>query len=191
MKKSERTKLRILESARELFALQGYSGVTMKDICERAGLSRGGLYRYYSSTEDVFIHIIELDRQQSYDKLNSAVENGKTADEILEGYFASEVEKLLNPLHNIDHAISEFSKNSLKGRQVVLRHSEESVALVSSIITVGQNQGIYHEGDPYPMARHVIWLIAGMASQSTLIGLKEEETMLQIELLRKWLKSKG
>ena len=79
MKKSERTKLRILESARELFALQGYSGVTMKDICERAGLSRGGLYRYYSSTEDVFIHIIELDRKKSFDMLKIEVKFGAPA----------------------------------------------------------------------------------------------------------------
>jgi len=189
VKKSERTKLRILESARELFALQGYSSVTMKDICERAGLSRGGLYRYYSSTEDVFVHIIELDRDMAYDMLHTAVENGKTADDILQGYFEKEVKNLLNPLHNIDHAICEFAKNSSRGRQIVLRSSEESVALVSSIIMVGQNQGLYHTGDPNPMARHVIWLIEGMALQASLFGLSEKETELQVELLRAWLRA--
>ena len=188
IKKSEKTKLRILESARELFALHGYSGVTMKDICERAGLSRGGLYRYYSSTEDVFTHIIDLDRTTSFNMLYSAVEVGKTADEILQGYFVGEISNVLNPLHNIDHAICEFAKNSVKGKQVVLRRAEENVALVSSIIRVGQEQGIYHQGDPYPMARHVIWLIAGMAMQSSLIGLKEEDISVQIELLRRWLR---
>ena len=39
--KGERTRERILENAADLFAEKGYTAVTMKDVCEATGLSRG------------------------------------------------------------------------------------------------------------------------------------------------------
>lgn len=48
--KGEKTKQDIREKAYQLFAEKGFKAVTMKDICELTGLSRGGLYRHYEST---------------------------------------------------------------------------------------------------------------------------------------------
>ena len=52
--KSAQKKKLILETARTVFSLKGYRGVTMKDIVEACGISRGGLYLYFSSTEEIF-----------------------------------------------------------------------------------------------------------------------------------------
>ena len=41
--KGEKTKRFICENAFQLFAEKGFKDVTMKDICEKTGLSRGGL----------------------------------------------------------------------------------------------------------------------------------------------------
>lgn len=43
--KGELTKQDIREKAYQLFAQKGFKEVTMKDICELTGLSRGGLCR--------------------------------------------------------------------------------------------------------------------------------------------------
>ena len=45
-KKGSETKRLIKEQAYKLFAIRGFKDVTMKDICEITGLSRGGLYRH-------------------------------------------------------------------------------------------------------------------------------------------------
>ncbi len=42
--KGEKTKQDIREKAYQLFVEKGFKEVTMKDICELTGLSRGGLY---------------------------------------------------------------------------------------------------------------------------------------------------
>ena len=42
--KKERTREGILEASYELFARDGFNKITMKDICEATGMSRGGLY---------------------------------------------------------------------------------------------------------------------------------------------------
>ena len=53
-KKGEDTKKLIREKAVSLFARKGFKNVTMKDICSVTGLSRGGLYRHYNSTQQIF-----------------------------------------------------------------------------------------------------------------------------------------
>lgn len=66
-KKGDRTKQFIKEKAKILFAEKGFKIVTMKDICEATGLSRGGLYRHYNSTHVIFSEIISefLDDQNN------------------------------------------------------------------------------------------------------------------------------
>lgn len=56
--KAENTKERIRQEAYRLFADKGFKEVTMTDICKKTGLSRGGLYRYYSGTDEIFTEIL-------------------------------------------------------------------------------------------------------------------------------------
>ncbi len=55
--KAERKKKLIRETAREVFIRKGFKDVTMKDIAQTAGISRGGLYLYYSSTEELLLDV--------------------------------------------------------------------------------------------------------------------------------------
>ena len=56
--KGEKTKQLILDTAYRLFAEYGFTRVNMKMLCERTGLSRGGLYRHYESTAQIFLEIL-------------------------------------------------------------------------------------------------------------------------------------
>ena len=64
MNKKERTRESILEAAYELYARDGFNRITMKDICEVTGMSRGGLYSHFGSTREVFDGIINHIRKQ-------------------------------------------------------------------------------------------------------------------------------
>ena len=58
-KRGQETRRHIKKSACSLFAEKGFKDVTMKDICEAAKLSRGGLYCHYESTRQIFQEMIE------------------------------------------------------------------------------------------------------------------------------------
>ena len=55
--KGNQTRVMIKQQSALLFSGRGFKDVTMKDICEATGLSRGGLYRYFSSTAELFEEI--------------------------------------------------------------------------------------------------------------------------------------
>ena len=56
--KSEQKREYILKQAKEVFAKKGFRDVTMKDIVEACEISRGGLYLYFGSTEEIFREIL-------------------------------------------------------------------------------------------------------------------------------------
>ena len=54
------TRGRIIESAKKLFAEQGYQKTTVMDISKQAGLSEAALYEYFQGKEDLLLTIPDL-----------------------------------------------------------------------------------------------------------------------------------
>jgi AcrR family transcriptional regulator len=53
----EITKKKILEAAAKCFSERGYTKTTMDKIAEEAGVSKGTLYWYFKSKEDLFVEL--------------------------------------------------------------------------------------------------------------------------------------
>jgi TetR/AcrR family fatty acid metabolism transcriptional regulator len=56
----EHTRARIINSAKKLFADQGYQKTTIVDISRQAGLSEAALYEYFQGKEDLLLMIPDL-----------------------------------------------------------------------------------------------------------------------------------
>ena len=53
MSKGELTRQKIVELAAPLFNQRGFAGCSMQDVMEATGLEKGGLYRHFSSKEEL------------------------------------------------------------------------------------------------------------------------------------------
>jgi TetR/AcrR family transcriptional regulator, transcriptional repressor for nem operon len=53
-----RTRHKILESARHLFNKKGFSEVSIDEIMENAGLTRGGFYRHFKDKDELFAETV-------------------------------------------------------------------------------------------------------------------------------------
>ena len=53
MSKGEETRQAIVEQAAPLFNQRGFHGCSMSDIMEATGLEKGGIYRHFSSKEEI------------------------------------------------------------------------------------------------------------------------------------------
>ena len=63
--KSAQKKRYIVEAARKVFMEKGYKQVTMKDIVDACGISRGGLYLYFQNTGEVFEEVLKLEQAET------------------------------------------------------------------------------------------------------------------------------
>jgi TetR/AcrR family transcriptional regulator, transcriptional repressor for nem operon len=60
MAKGELTRQRILEAAAPIFNRRGFSGCSMQDVMEATGLEKGGLYRHFSSKEELAVEALKF-----------------------------------------------------------------------------------------------------------------------------------
>lgn len=60
LKKSERTRIRILDAAARILAEQGYGGTRLEDIAASINIKTGSLYYHFSSREDLIREVLEI-----------------------------------------------------------------------------------------------------------------------------------
>ncbi|MDR0424755.1 MAG: TetR/AcrR family transcriptional regulator, partial [Clostridiales Family XIII bacterium] len=53
------TKEHILSIAQNLFLKKGYKNVTMKELVEKSGFTKGAFYHYFESKESLFREVVE------------------------------------------------------------------------------------------------------------------------------------
>lgn len=88
-----RTRAALLLAAGKVFAARGYHGATLEEVLTEAGVSKGALYHYFRSKEELFLALLEetlADRLNEADAVvadrvaeQSAI--GAAADEFLQG----------------------------------------------------------------------------------------------------------
>ena len=97
------TKERILLAALELFARDGYEAVSVSDIADRLGITKGALYRHYKSKRDIFDSILARMEQRDAELARDSQVPEGTKEEMEEAYGAVSPEQ-----------IADFSKTMLR-----------------------------------------------------------------------------
>lgn len=74
---------RITQSALELFSQKGYKNTSVAEIAKKAGISKGLIYNYYESKEDVLKGVLDSFKSMR----NEVVQEGLTIEMILDQFF--------------------------------------------------------------------------------------------------------
>lgn len=107
--KKDRTRDTILTVAYGLFAKEGFTKLTMKDICEACSMSRGGLYSHFGSTCEVFEAILERISKKSEMNFRDEMQKGISAVEILDSALLKMREEMAHPEDSLSLAIYEYA----------------------------------------------------------------------------------
>ncbi len=76
----------ITAAAFDVFAEQGYAGARVEEVARRAGISKGLLYRYFATKEDLFKAVIRSVVVRRVDRLLEEVERSElSAEDLLRG----------------------------------------------------------------------------------------------------------
>lgn len=76
--KSKETKSRIFKAAKNILQEQGYEGLSIKNICDEAGVSNGSFYHHFKTKDDMLSYYIEEQPSINPDLLDTP-ENGDEA----------------------------------------------------------------------------------------------------------------
>ena len=78
------TRQKLLESASDVVARDGYSGATIERIAEEAGFSKGAFYSNFSNKEDIFLQLLERNAGGDVEELGELVASRQDPLEVIE-----------------------------------------------------------------------------------------------------------
>ena len=80
MTKGEQTRRQIVEKAAPLFNRKGYEGTSLSDLMNVTGLQKGGIYRHFSSKEELATEAFDYAWQKAASRSLDGIES--SADSI-------------------------------------------------------------------------------------------------------------
>lgn len=175
-KKGEETKQLIREKAYFLFSQKGFKDVTMKDICLETGLSRGGLYRHYDSTQQIFMEIINFLMSKQDTEISEKIREGYSATQILNEILERYRTEMLDSSASLSIAIYEFfSMNGSDDKSgILLKQYFYSVETWKTLIIYGMEHGEFKDVNYEEIIDIIIFSYQGVRMYSQIMPLNEE-----------------
>ena len=189
--KHRKNKIRkILDSARVVFYRKGFLNVTMQDIIDECGISRGGIYLYFNSVDEIFQEVIRQRNKEKFSIISKAVQENAPFKEVLANYMQLQKERLLNIEESHFRAYCEYVFSKPKGtvlafRDAQLTHLRKSVF---SILVLGVKQRIIRDEKIDRLADHVIVTIDGLSILALGGALTTDVVEDQFEVLEEMIR---
>lgn len=188
-KKGDGTRKLIRERATGLFAQRGFKNVTMNDICQATGLSRGGLYRHYDSTKQIFSEIVDELMQAQDNELSEKMKAEFPATQILDEILERYRQEMVDGEASLSVAIYEYySGSATDGQENLLsKQYEYSVEMWSAFISYGIKRGEFKETDARELIDILLFAYQGVRMYSTIMPLDEQIPVRIIHHVKKIL----
>lgn len=173
--KGDRTKEDIRDKAYRLFSQKGFKDVTMKDICEETGLSRGGLYRHYDSTEQIFLEIVNGFSEKQRQEISTKIRERVPAAVILEEFLSRYEEEMADCENSFSLAICEFYSDPAvsKTENSVRKQYEASRSGWMELIHYGMESGEFKQVEPEAVFHIMVFAYQGVRMYGRLMELDE------------------
>lgn len=174
--RGDRTRQDIRDRAYRLFAEKGFKEVTMKDICERTGLSRGGLYRHYESTEQIFLEIVDAFSNQQKNEVFSRMEKHVPAVVILEELLSKYEREMNDSENSFSLAICEYYSDPAISKEdnAVKRQYEISKATWTALINYGIGTKEFKRVNPESVFHILVFAYQGVRMYSRLMKIDRD-----------------
>jgi len=179
-REKENRKNAILKAARKLFFDKGFKNVTVESIAKKAELSKGSVYLYFKSKEEIYTHILLNDIDKFHKVIGGLMQDGQSAtatlmslSHIYAGFFLNDRELfriMMNYMLNINHMnLPEDLDHH------IVKATNKTVSIIEEIFRMGIASGEFPPYIDLRQKRNAIWgLLNGTISLHLFTGSEEK-----------------
>jgi AcrR family transcriptional regulator len=163
---SQERRNQIVASAIKVFTREGFANTRMDDVATESGLSKGLLYWYFKSKEEIILAIADLLFSAEFRKMQNLSVEGKTARACLDDFLDIFIEDLRGML-KLAPVIYEFYALAFRNtsvRKAMQGYLRRFVAILEPIVQHGMDNGEFSPGNA-----HQITITIGAALEGTLL----------------------
>lgn len=175
-KEKEQRKIAILKASQQLFFKKGYQSVSVESIARKAQISKGTVYLYFNSKEEIYAQILLNDIKEFSEKVSDIIDKDESAADMLRKFSDVYVDFFLNDrelfrimmsfMLRADHL--NFSDEMNKH---MIRTTNKSVEVVDRILGHGFETGEFYSKEDLMKGRNIVWgLLNGVISLHLFTG---------------------
>ena len=136
-----KTRQRLVDVARQLFAKNGLENTTMNDIATQSGKGRRTLYTYFKSKEEIYYAVIEGELERLSDKLDEvAARKIRPQDKIIELIY-THLSMIRETVVRNGNLRAEFFRNIWMVEKVRKHFDDAEIELFRKVYTEGKEDG--------------------------------------------------
>ncbi|MEH7110068.1 TetR/AcrR family transcriptional regulator [Bacillus sp. JJ1764] len=179
----EKRKKEILESAMACFAKKGFQPSTIDDIVEHSGISKGAIYNYFKSKDEIYLELMKTSTEESYEELKERLATYPNAVDKMNFMFDLYLNNEVNQESTGRLVVhDEFKLHAFRNQELIeklnVRRHEYFIKMFCSIIEEGQKAGEFKtELNPEIFADMFWSMIDGIMLQTIYPGFPYKQVL--------------
>ena len=138
-----KTKERLMDVARLLFAKNGVENTTMNDIAKTSKKGRRTLYTYFKNKEEVYLAVVQSELDKLWEYLKAVSEKDTPPDQKILEIIYARLEGVKEVVFRNGTLKASFFRDIWKVANVRKRFDKKEINLIKKVLEDGVNQGIF------------------------------------------------
>jgi AcrR family transcriptional regulator len=189
----EQRRQQILEAAKRVFIRMGYEAATLKDIVQEAGMSRGWIYLYFQTKEEIYTALMEKHDQETEGIFDALLAGCSSVWEALERMLQHEKEELTHIQSGMAPVFYEYfvtGWRDVSKREWLVQRVEKTMRKLVQFLQVGVDRGEFSPALPLELiAKVMASQFEGIMIHTLALGPKHADAYRQLDVLIAHMKS--
>jgi AcrR family transcriptional regulator len=161
-REKEARKLNIVRAARKLFYEKGFKDVTVAHIAKKAELSKGAVYLYFSSKEEIYAQLLLSDLDKMHNIALNSIHNGKSATKMLIDFAEIYIDTFLKDRESFRKVMTFMLQTdhlnlSENLNQSLIKSTNKTIDILGTILKQGVEEREFPQNLDIWQSRNIIW----------------------------------
>ena len=157
-----KTKAKLVDVARQLFAKMGVENTTMNDIALASKKGRRTLYTYFKSKEDIYMAVVESELDMLSDMMKRVAEKDISPDEKMIEMIYTRLDAVKEVVFRNGTLRANFFRDIWRVEKVRKRFDAKEILLFKDVLREGVEKGVFRIDDIDMTAELVHYCVKGI-----------------------------
>ena len=157
-----KTKAKLVDVARQLFAKMGVENTTMNDIALASKKGRRTLYTYFKSKEDIYMAVVESELDILSDIMKRVVEKDISPDQKIIDMIYTRLDAVNEVVYRNGTLRATFFRDIWRVEKVRKRFDAKEIQLFKDVLREGVEKGVFQVDDIDMTAELVHYSVKGI-----------------------------
>lgn len=139
----QKTKAKLVDVARQLFAKKGVEETTMNDIAAACGKGRRTLYTYFKSKEEIYLAVVKSELEMLSEKMEQAAEKATPPNEKIMELIMTHLDAIKMVVYRNGTLRAEFFRNIWRVEGARKSFDEKEILVFRKVLQDGKEKGYF------------------------------------------------